>query len=94
MKTTLFGKQFAPFKTKADYVTLLTNTKVYLCPDLVNCFVCLRHKRKPITNLSLLEITEHFCYSMIKHICVITLIYYNQLQNVENGEISIYILLN
>lgn len=45
-------------------------------------------------SLSLFEITEHFCYSANRHMCVTTPTYDDQLQNVENEEISIYILLN
>lgn len=45
-------------------------------------------------SLSLLKITEHFCYSANRHTCVTTPIYDDKLQNVENEEISIYILLN
>lgn len=43
---------------------------------------------------SLFEITEYFCYSANRHMCVTTPTYDNKLQNVENEEISIYILLN
>lgn len=43
---------------------------------------------------SLFEITGHFCYSANRHTCVITPTYDDQLQNVENEEISIFILLN
>lgn len=43
---------------------------------------------------SLFEITEHFCYFANRHMCVTTPTYDDQLQNVENEEISIYILLN
>lgn len=97
MKTTFFGgTQFPPFESKAYYVTLLTNITVYLCPGLVNCFVCLRYKMEPIMSSSLFEITEHVCYSANRHTCVTTTIYDDQLQNVENveKEISICILLN
>lgn len=43
---------------------------------------------------SLFERTEHICYSANRHTCVTTPTYDDQLQNVENEEISICILLN
>lgn len=49
---------------------------------------------KPIMSSSLFEITGHFCYSANRHTCVTTPTYDDQLQNVENEEISIFILLN